>query len=497
MGFLDWVEKESFETFRAEVEQRLQKLSEEINHKVSDSEDIAKKAAESSVAHEQKSKNITNSIEATLKQLEQFNSEAQKIKESMEKDQNDLTSNNLSLKEKIKSTEELYLQALEIKKTIDSSANEISEKTKEIEEILDECSELPASLEKTQSLLADSEKYNASINDLLTHSMKKKSEIDDLHKTIYGTDIKNEEGQIEHIDGLKDALDRSYNELEARAKKLDETTKTSIDEITENHSKTLANQTETFKNFVNESKARFEEVNKQIKSLLPGSMAAGLSAAYESKTQEEISSLRRFEKFFTNSLLGLVGVSLIPFSVDVYLLGWKGADLVGVIKDTPSLIISILPLYFPVLWLAYSSNKKINLSKRLIEEYTHKAVLGKTFSGLANQIDTLPHESTVKEELRTRLLFNVLQVSAENPGKLITDYNKSDHPLMEALENSAKLSDSVEALSKLPGFGAIARKLSEKTDELLKSQGEKVERGLSTQDSLKPDPQKHENTNPE
>jgi hypothetical protein len=90
----------------------------------------------------------------------------------------------------------------------------------------------------------------------------------------------------------------------------------------------------------------------------------------------------------------------------------------------------------------------------------------------------------VKEELRTRLLFNVLQVSAENPGKLITNYNKADHPIMEALENSAKLSDSVEALAKIPGFSAIAKKLSDKGEGFLREQEAKVERGLATQDSL-------------
>ena len=134
--------------------------------------------------------------------------------------------------------------------------------------------------------------------------------------------------------------------------------------------------------------------------------------------------------------------------------------------------------------MAYSANKRINLSKRLIEEYTHKAVLGKTFSGLSNQIDLLPQQSEVKEELRNQLLFNILQVSAENPGKLISNYNKSDHPLMDALENSAKLSDAVDSLSRIPGFASLAKKLGEKTEDLLETQRRKVEAGLSAQVTL-------------
>lgn len=202
------------------------------------------------------------------------------------------------------------------------------------------------------------------------------------------------------------------------------------------------------------------------------------------KKNDEIKSLESFDTSFRLAIAGMVIISSIPASIDIYLLVARNMDLVKILKDTPTIILAILPLYFPVLWLAYSSNKKSNLSKRLIEEYTQKSVLGKTFSGLSNQIETLQNKGNVKEELRTKLLFNILQVSAENPGKLITNYNKSDHPLMDALENSAKLADSVNALSKIPGFSAIANKLSRKTDDLLKENAKKVEDGLQTQEVM-------------
>lgn len=227
-----------------------------------------------------------------------------------------------------------------------------------------------------------------------------------------------------------------------------------------------------------------------MKALLPGALAAGLSAAYESKKDEEASFLASHERSFKFAVYGLVAVSIIPFGVNCYLL-MQGTELASVLKDTPRLVVSILPLYFPVLWLAYSANKRLNLSKRLIEEYTHKAVLGKTFSGLSNQIEGLANDASVKDELRTRLLFNVLQVSAENPGKLITDYSKADHPLMDVLEKSARLSESVDALSKVPGLGAVARALSSRRDNLVREQESKIEAGFSVNEELdtKPDEQ--------
>jgi hypothetical protein len=124
----------------------------------------------------------------------------------------------------------------------------------------------------------------------------------------------------------------------------------------------------------------------------------------------------------------------------------------------PRMVLSILPLYIPVIWLAYSTNKKINLSKRLVEEYTHKEVLSKTFEGLSKQIDNIEDEQ-ISFDLKTKLLYNILSVSAENPGKLISDYNKTDHPLMDALDKSAKLNDAIESIIKIPGLSKLAKVL--------------------------------------
>ena len=140
----------------------------------------------------------------------------------------------------------------------------------------------------------------------------------------------------------------------------------------------------------------------------------------------------------------------------------------------------ILPIYIPVLWVANSANKKINLSKRLIEEYSHKEVLSKTFEGLSNQISEISLSNpSIAEDLRIKLLYNLLDVSAENPGKLISDYRRGDHPLMDALEKSSQLTDAFEKLAKLPGFGNLAKKLSDKAESLIVEQTRKAEAGIN------------------
>ena len=125
----------------------------------------------------------------------------------------------------------------------------------------------------------------------------------------------------------------------------------------------------------------------------------------------------------------------------------------------------------------------MNLSNRLIEEYTHKEVLSKTFEGLSKQINNLENDSIAKE-LRVKLLYNVLEVSSENPGKLISDYAKSDHPFEEALDKSVKLASAVHKLSDIPGFGKIVAVLDKKAKETMKDGIKKAADGMEALSDL-------------
>ena len=475
---------EKLSSIRSDFEQKINHLSNEISHRTSDSEESAKNAAESTKQHEANAMASSQAIADIATAIKEIKDEVEKIRSKLTDEQDFLSTNNDKLHEKLNKSNDLFNNLTNAENTVSTILDQIQSDSEKIKQYLSESQELPTQVENIQTLIKQSNSSIASINDLLNHAITKKSEIDEIYKIIFGTDILNDEGNTEHTDGLKDQLDNSYKKITDNIKKLESNLSEITSNLTEKHQEKLQSQQDQFQEIVNESSATVASIEEQLQSLLPGAMAAGLSAAYENKKDEETNTLNRFEKNFKHSILGLVGVSLIPFTVDIYLLGVKNHELINVIKDTPSLIISILPLYFPILWLAYSSNKKVNLSKRLIEEYTHKAVLGKTFSGLSRQIDSLPHEGNIKEELRTKLLFSILQVSAENPGKLITDYQKSDHPLMEALEKSAKLSDAVESLSKIPGFSSLAKTLTEKAEQLLNNQEKKVSDGLTINSAL-------------
>lgn len=475
------VGKEDFESFQSEILARISNVESEVRQRPADAEQQARTSASNAAALEAEARSHTGEIQSALDELSQYKAGALKELESLRVERASTAARGEELNQQINNTQRLYFEFVEAKRTTDGQIEDLAQKVSQSKELLEQAAELPEALEETEGLLNQCKDLADSIKAILSHTTSRKSEIDELHKRILGQDISGEEGKIEHVDGLKDELEKSYKSLSEQAGSLNASINELKYSISSKHEKALGEQKARFDELLSKSAARYDSVNDQLIGLLPGSMAAGLSAAYEKKKEEESESLKNFEKSFSKAIWTLVCVSLIPMSVDIYLLAFEGKNLIQVIQDTPKLIMAILPIYFPLLWLAYSTNKKLNLSKRLIEEYTHKAVLGKTFSGLSNQIETLPHQSAVKEELRTRLLFNVLQVSAENPGKLITDYNKADHPIMEALENSGKLSDSMDALAKIPGFASIAKKLAERSERIINTQIDKVEKGLLDQ----------------
>ena len=481
--------------FQLVLSQGLDNLSQRIEAKMAaveaampvretDSEESAKSAAEKAAGYAAAANDAGEHIQAALQEIEHYKNSALNELELLKEELTSASTLSENLQGQIGVTQEVYSNFIEKKKSLDSEIESLEEKMEGANEYLELAEKLPEAVEQAQSSLSEAKTLGESIKNTLSHAVSRKSEIDELHKLILGEDIDDAKGESQHINGIKDELDASYKELTETSSNLEGSVKNLINDLTDKYKTLLSNRQNEYDALLKTASARYEQINTQITGLLPGAMAEGLSAAYEKKKDSEEISFSKFEKRFTYAIFCLVGVSIIPFTVDIYLLAFKGQELVQVVKDTPSLIVSILPIYFPVLWFAYSTSKKANLSKRLIEEYTHKSVLGKTFSGLSNQIETLQNQGAVKEELRTKLLFNILQVSAENPGKLITDYNKSDHPLMDALEKSSKLSESLEALSKIPGLSAVAKRLSEKNDLELRKQGEKIDAGLKANEKL-------------
>lgn len=459
-------------------------LKEALNKKTSDYEAEAKQASKKTVEFKNKSEAAKDLITQNLKQSNEFIIAIITAHDSVKA----LSS---QINEIVDSTKINHNAVVEIYQDIQERKEAIKEQVDELQELFGNQSTYTSNINCLETIATNGQEAYAKIDTLHKSILVKKNEIDRLYYEILGYSEKNvETGEETEVQGLKSKLEESYEELKANLIKAQE----DLSEFKRKQvqdSITFANQKEG--QFTNTLKRWDEELSslaKKISDLLPNALTAGLSYAYSEKKEAEINQSQALSTEFRTYIIWLVWISLIPFAVSIVsLINNKPFD--KVLLDMPRLVVSILPLYIPVLWIAYSANKNLKLSKRLIEEYTHKEVLSKTFEGLSNQIAVIGNDD-ISSDLRTRLLYNILEVNSENPGKLITDYDKSDHPLMDALDKSVKLTVAVDKLSKIPGFSKLTDVMEQKSKKLLEEKERQAVAGLNMVTTDKKDAAKKE-----
>ena len=335
-----------------------------------------------------------------------------------------------------------------------------------IDSILIKYPDLTSKIEEVEDFIEKIEENFEKSGVSLSSLNKRKKEVDDLYREIFGYTEKNDEThEVTKIDGLKDELESTYSKLSEQ-----------MDQAFENIEGINSNYEDQFRKFVGEYREQYDSINKEINDLLPGAMTAGLSSAFSKKKEDEEAAAEELQKRFSIGIYFMIVVSLIPVIISVVFL-YQNITLQEVIERLPRLVLAIVPIYIPVLWFTYSANKKLNLSKRLIEEYTHKEVLSRTYQGLSEQISNIKNKEQ-SEELKTRLLASFLQVSSENPGKLISNYEASDHPVMEALEQTYKFQVAIDRLEGIPGLGKVAAIFEKNAKNKLKDKQEKIDQAL-------------------
>ncbi|ENM5907316.1 hypothetical protein LPR20_003479 [Vibrio mimicus] len=326
--------------------------------------------------------------------------------------------------------------------------------------LVEEKEVLSIKMETLSELIDSGENLSSRLKNMVSNANKERAEIQEAYRDIYGYTYEDDNGDEQQVEGLVKKLEISFNYI-----KNDLTTLSSeLDSLKENQNKKLLDFETQFRkrteDLIYSADRQRKGLVEKIASLLPSALTAGLSGAYVDKIKVEKSQLDKHEKTFNRAIWGLIICSSIPVvfnAVRVY----QGETFSDIVKDIPIVLSMMLPVYAPILWVAYSSNKGYKLSKRLIEEYTHKEVLSKTFEGLSTQIANIG-EDDASSELKTRLLHNLLQVNSENPGKLISDYRNTDHPILDAIDKSSKLTDAIDKLENIPLISTLLKHISAK-----------------------------------
>lgn len=450
---------EYLEEERKKIWERMSTIEKEVKKKPSDYEKEAKEASRKASQFRNRTEDAKKTAESHLSETHSKVEEIKKLFDVFQGLNTEINDFHVNASEK----NEL------INKNFTDTENHkelIQKQLKELDEVFASHATITEKMNKLEEIFSVGDERATKISTLYNSLLARKKEIDQLHKNIFGFEETDESGEETKVKGVKDELESSYNEI-----------KNNLDDLEEELSSFKDDTTKGFDDTLQGWNLKYLDALNTIKSLLPGALTSGLSHAYSIKKKDEVKENKKFSRAFDSGIVGLVIVSLIPFYISFIRLN-KGVELEQILMDLPKLVLSILPLYIPLFWVAYAANKKLNLSKRLIEEYSHKEALSKTFEGLSTQINSIG-DKNISDELRTKLLYNVLEVSSENPGKLISDYNTADHPLMDALDKSMKLTNSINKLSIIPGFTTVSNFLEKKTAALFEEESKKVEAGLA------------------
>lgn len=331
--------------------------------------------------------------------------EAQDIKESLEKQDTQastLISTIANVRDRASEFEKETFGAEGIdgtKQKIDQLVSEFESARSSINQYNDEIhagnEETPSIKQQIATAKEHIETEKENISALLTSVQQKTEALKDFHAKVFG-----DEGSEEKHKGLA-------GEIEVRRKEL--------------------------KEFANEQAERYTALNDQINSLLPGATSTGLAHAYHEMKTSFDQPIKSANYLFYGAIGTLVVLSIL---LSVESIG--GDHIVKFVELTSweSMLQNILlklPVYLPVLWLAFYASKRRSEYHRLQQEYAHKEALAKSYHSYKQQIEALNSEDP---EMLQSLIQRSIDTIAFNAAETLDKRHGDKSPLHEVAEKT-------------------------------------------------------------
>lgn len=168
---------------------------------------------------------------------------------------------------------------------------------------------------------------------------------------------------------------------------------------------------------------------KTIESLLPGATSAGLASAFNQRRAHFKWPQRVWQAVFVVSLLALLVIAGLEFSLFSKVDGALTWDRLGLS------LLHRLPFALPLIWLAIHSGHKAALAQRVEEDYAFKETVSRSFEGFRREMSELEGKTAPNSTL-TRLCAGVLGVITNPPGRIYEKHPLNNTPL-RALADSA------------------------------------------------------------
>ncbi len=291
---------------------------------------------------------------------------------------------------------------------------ELSKLTSEYSELKDEVqqsySQADTQLKSISSFLDTSKQNDQSISDLYEDSSEKSTQIQ--------TYAKNTQEWNEEIDSIVEEIrtqNLAYKDNQKNFEELSEKLK-QIQVTTESQQKKLEEQAKT-------AKEQQTEIQKTIEDANRASMAGSFK-----KRKDELNIPIR------NSELVMNGTLIIIAAISFYLLIDSG---LGTTKFDYISFFSRFTVVAPLIWIAWSSAKKLGHLVRIREDYAYKYASAMAYEGYRKQA----------EDIDNNLLLRLLHVSIENMGnnpiRLFDSTNNHASPFHEATD---KLGETVKPI---------------------------------------------------
>ncbi|WP_173788269.1 hypothetical protein [Campylobacter lari] len=344
----------SYQEVEREIQERINKLSEAYNYLLNNDQSGKSRLTR---IQEATSDNIINDINQKINNIN--NSYA----EIFLSDKGNIPGDLLNKYEQINV---IYNDLIIIKNS--ENLNKVEELNKKIDDFLSKYSEIIGNEENS--------KYKTFISNY-TDFEKKKRELDDFYKIVFGSDDGN-------IQSLK-------KELEER-------------------------------------KEQLKKVEEEAKKVIDLSSDAGLAAGFFKQVEQANDNKKKNLYFFAGAILCMAIFNF--FTID-----WKNLNNIDLVSAIVRLTINT-----PFIWAATVANINLNKYIKLEQEYAHKESLAKSFERYKDQIKDLSanYETDEKQvELMTKLLDTNIEAFKRNPSDNIEKI-RSNNILTEMLARKNK-----------------------------------------------------------
>lgn len=337
-----------------------------------------------------------------------------------------------------------------IERRVNSLIKKIEDNKSETDNVVKEINASKANIEKLESSFLESEEGSPSLKDrmegLFSDATAWYTKIRDFHQKLTSGNeqesaiiLQIEEAKKKAFSDKKDVIEakESIAELLADLGKFYVTIFGKEAESGEREGglrQELDNRLSQLSDFEQQHQATYQALKKEIETLLPGAISAGLSSAYRDLKISFDDTIETYTKVFYGALAGIIFFGLILITEEIHI--WPPSIKFVTIGDAFVLInnaIYKLPIFGTLIWLAYFASKRRSEDRRLQQEYAHKEALAKSYESFKKQIDALQPND---QELLKKLLDTAINAVSFNASQTLDGKHGDKMPILDISEKS-------------------------------------------------------------